>query len=540
MNAAPASLIPPSSNPVAVESAGRSGANAPAADSFEALLGRTQTRPAFSRPNLLEKGQIFARRAVTKLGEGANSLRPAKQPKAYHAVGKSGRALQEDIESAQARSAQTKKPAEPAQPAFAGETAPARDDAAEELSAQTHEEHEGERLSRNQQLEDLSALAQAALFTNGGLLLAPSPEEETLSNPNPSGSRVDSDGGKEVIGAAETAIAPENDELSNAQTPVEFPSTEPVKSGASLKLKEGGESKLAFDAEARFGKAAHADKISEALQAEAQTEISAESGASAKMQETIQSGPQRVSPVTSGTTTLDNPGTGEAAELSKTIEMAAAVTEPQSLAGQQSQGGPRDFSSDTSRLLAADLAVQRGFSVPPGASALAASEWAPRAGLISKVAEDMWAAVSEFKVKGGDHVEVQLRPDEQTRLHIEIRHAQGEMEVRARLEGGDPFALASGWNDLRDSLATRGVTLRQLESEWPPHQQSGQPQAQAGFDAETRREAFAQARHRRLLEEVAAPVRAARPPSSQPVASVKATRAEPMRWGAERGWEGWA
>ncbi len=560
MNAATTHPVRPSHNPIAVEPIDRSAGDAPAGDSFAAMLGRTQTPFVAVRPNVLGKDQAFARRDASKPSAREDFPQSLKQPSTRREISKPGSAEQGN------RAAQAEKAAKQTRSEKSKRSENLKGDAAEESSAEIQEVREARRA---EQAEEVSALVQCVFLPNSQLqpnlaqpeFVAEESEsfasgENALTEAFDQTAEMVSPETAEMVSPETTElVSPETTELvspetsgkaqsANAKTASEVkPSRAEGESSvasatdAPLKpehLKNGKAPELAFDVESRFGNAAHADKADEANKAELATKLAE----SARVSELAKAAKQaeKISPARAGEVPSRVVNAAASVKPAEAMEMLSDVRGQRSFAGQADAGTPRDFSAETPRVFAADLAVQRGFSVPGVASAL---EVAPRAGMISKLTEDMWAAVNEFKVKGGDRVEVQLQTDAQTRMRLEILHERGVVEVRARLEGGDLMALASGWNDLQDSMAGRGVTLRQLESELPPRQQNGQPQSQPAFDAETRREAFAQARQRRLLEEEASPMHVR--PSISAAAAVKVgNSAAPVRPGTRRGWESWA
>lgn len=511
MNATTTNSVRPNPNPIAIEPASRSTGDAPAGDSFEALLGRTQIHPgAVSRQNVLEKGQAFGSRATSKPGTRQDFRQSLKSSTSRREICKPERTEQGN------RAGQVEKSAKAAQ---AGKAS--ADAAAEELR---DEQREACGTRPAEHAEEISAWAQAAWLQNNQVPPPCLAKEEFVPEES-SGSAGEEKVAGEIFDSATELLS---DKSARAKVEKQV-AIEPGVPEKPEHLKDGKVPELAFDVEKRFGNAAHADKTAEAAKLDPAAKL-VEPATLVKQAEKIS--PARAEEISTRA--------GNAIGAVKTPEAVATLTEAR---GQQPSNQHRDsgasgnFSTDTTRLLAADLAVQRSFSVSGGASAMVA---VPSAGMISKLTEDVWAAVNEFKVKGGDRVEVQLQTDAQTRLRLEIWHERGAVEVRARLEGGDLMALTSGWSDLQNSMADRGVTLRQLESELPQRQQPGQSQAQLSFDAEARRDAFAQARQRRLLaEEGAAPLRALRPVIPA-VAAVKAGTPSAVRAGDRRGWESWA
>ena len=571
MNAATTNPVRPSHNPIAVEPADRSAGDAPAGDSFAALLGRTQTPFVAIRPSVLGKDQAFARRDAAKPSAREEVFQSLKQSGTRRGTGQPARAEQGE------RSVQSEKAAKQASSGKGKRAEGLTDDVAEESQSEIQEARDARRAG---QVDEVSAFVQCVFLPNSQAqpnLVQPEFVAEQLG-----GFASEENALTETFDQAAEMVSPEMvspemvspemvspemvspemvspemvspEMVSPEMVSPEMAQSADTKTAAEVKpfhaedekniatttavpekpehLKNGKAPELAFDVESRFGNAAHADKADEASKVQLGTKLAESTKASelakaAKQAEKVSSVRAEEIPSRAGNAVAS-------AKMTEAMEMLADARGQGLFAEQRDAGTSRDFSTATPRVFAADLVVQRGFGVPTN---LSAGDTASRAGVVSKLTEDMWAAVSEFKVKGGDRVELQLQTDEQTRLRLEIFHHRGVVEVRARLEGGDLMALTAGWNDLQNFMAERGVTLRQLESELPPRQQNAQPQQQSAFDAEARREAFTQARQRRLLEEEASPMRV-RP--SIPTAAAVQAAASPVRPGTRRGWESWA
>lgn len=599
MNAATTNPVRSRPDPIAIEPAHRSTEDAPAGDSFEALLGRTQVgrtqvKPsALSRQNVFEKGQAFARRSADKPNAHQEFFESLKQSGSRRETGSAEQGV---------RAEQLERLKETVCSDESEETA---QDVAGESRSENLEERDARRSER---AEEMPAWAQAVWLPNNQVP-PPGLAKEVFVSEESSGSAAAEavvaeffDPSTESLVAQEKEVEAYQDSIRSADSDTEFVVAEkqegaapvspgsaellremepqdgtetvtleeplqnvaaktgtpenPVRAGSEKRaatelgvpekpehLKDNKAPELAFDVEKRFGNAAHADKTDEALKAgeAVKPELAAKSVEPTKLGEPTKPVKQaeKIGPARAEEGPLRSENRTEAAKTPEAVATLAEARGQRPSLEQHDSGASRNFSADTTmtRVLAADLAVQRSFNVSGVASAM---ETAPRAGVISKLTEDVWAAVNEFKVKGGDRVEVQLQPDAQTRLRLEISHERGVVEVRARLEGGDLMALTSGWSNLQDSMADRGVMLRQLESELPPRQQPGQSQTQSSFDAEARREAFAQARQQRLLvEEEAAAPRVLRP-SATSVAPAKVSPPADVRPSDRRGWESWA
>ncbi len=536
MNAATTNPVRPSHNPIAVEPADRSAGEAPAGDSFAALLGRTQTPFVAIRPSVLGKDQAFARRDAAKPSAREEVFQSLKQSGTRRGTGQPARAEQGE------RSVQSEKAAKQASSGKSKRAEGLTDDVAEESQSEIQEARDARRAG---QVDEVSAFVQCVFLPNSQVqpnLVQPEFVAEQLGGFASEENALTETFDQAAEMVSPEMVSPEMAQSADTKTAAEVKPfhAEDEKNIATTTavpekpehLKNGKAPELAFDVESRFGNAAHADKADEASKVQLATKLAESTKASelakaAKQAEKVSSVRAEEIPSRAGNAVAS-------AKMTEAMEMLADARGQGLFAEQRDAGTSRDFSTATPRVFAADLVVQRGFGVPTN---LSAGETASRAGVVSKLTEDMWAAVSEFKVKGGDRVELQLQTDEQTRLRLEIFHHRGVVEVRARLEGGDLMALTAGWNDLQNFMAERGVTLRQLESELPPRQQNAQPQQQPAFDAEARREAFTQARQRRLLEEEASPMRV-RP--SIPTAAAVQAAASPVRPGTRRGWESWA
>ena len=536
MNAATTNPVRPSHNPIAVEPADRSAGDAPAGDSFAALLGRTQTPFVAIRPSVLGKDQAFARRDAAKPSAREEVFQSLKQSGTRRGTGQPARAEQGE------RSVQSEKAAKQASSGKSKRAEGLTDDVAEESQSEIQEARDARRAG---QVDEVSAFVQCGFLANSQVqpnLVQPEFVAEQLGGFASEENALTETFDQAAEMVSPEMVSPEMAQSADTKTAAEVKPfhAEDEKNIATTTavpekpehLKNGKAPELAFDVESRFGNAAHADKADEASKVQLGTKLAESTKASelakaAKQAEKVSSVRAEEIPSRAGNAVAS-------AKMTEAMEMLADARGQGLFAEQRDAGTSRDFSTATPRVFAADLVVQRGFGVPTN---LSAGDTASRAGVVSKLTEDMWAAVSEFKVKGGDRVELQLQTDEQTRLRLEIFHHRGVVEVRARLEGGDLMALTAGWNDLQNFMAERGVTLRQLESELPPRQQNAQPQQQSAFDAEARREAFTQARQRRLLEEEASPMRV-RP--SIPTAAAVQAAASPVRPGTRRGWESWA
>jgi hypothetical protein len=141
-----------------------------------------------------------------------------------------------------------------------------------------------------------------------------------------------------------------------------------------------------------------------------------------------------------------------------------------------------------------------------------------------------------------DTLEVVVRPDAQTQLHLHVAQRDGFVEVRARLESGPATrdGLAAHWAQLQQSLAPQGIRLAPLaegHSHFLP-QPSGTPHFSASSDGEASGFAFqsqSQSRDRGAHDSQSdvAPSRAEQPlPESR--------HSTPRAGGSQPAWESWA
>ena len=79
--------------------------------------------------------------------------------------------------------------------------------------------------------------------------------------------------------------------------------------------------------------------------------------------------------------------------------------------------------------------------------------------------EKIWNAVSTFRARGGDELVVKLQPDSKTEVQLTIKYGNAGVEIQARMQQGDSQQLASGWSELQQALANRGVSLSDLVRE---------------------------------------------------------------------------
>ena len=129
-------------------------------------------------------------------------------------------------------------------------------------------------------------------------------------------------------------------------------------------------------------------------------------------------------------------------------------------------GGASSQQQDLPREQAKEFTAPIQATSAPAATGTAATQaFTPAPGQISATLEKIWNAVTTFRTKGADQWTVKLQAENQTQMELTIRYSQGGLEIQARLGQGDGQQLAGQWNELQQSLAERGVTLRNLDRE---------------------------------------------------------------------------
>ena len=129
-------------------------------------------------------------------------------------------------------------------------------------------------------------------------------------------------------------------------------------------------------------------------------------------------------------------------------------------------GGASSQQQDLPREQAKEFTAPIQATSAPAATGTAATHaFTPAPGQISATLEKIWNAVTTFRTKGADQWTVKLQAENQTQMELTIRYSQGGLEIQARLGQGDGQQLAGQWNELQQSLAERGVTLRNLDRE---------------------------------------------------------------------------
>ena len=128
-------------------------------------------------------------------------------------------------------------------------------------------------------------------------------------------------------------------------------------------------------------------------------------------------------------------------------------------------GGASSQQQDLPREQAREFtAPVQAIATPVATGTAATQAFTPVPGQISATLEKIWNAVTTFRTKGADQWTVKLQAENQTQMELTIRYSQGGLEIQARLGQGDGQQLAGQWNELQQSLAERGVTLREFGS----------------------------------------------------------------------------
>ena len=151
----------------------------------------------------------------------------------------------------------------------------------------------------------------------------------------------------------------------------------------------------------------------------------------------------------------------EAAKPALVEELRPATSaEVSSQAGSQQQDLPREEAKENTLPPAPVMTVA---SAATGTGAVQA--FTPSAGVITPMMEKIWNAVSTFRARGGDELVVKLQPDSKTEVQLTIKYGSAGVEIQARMQQGDSQQLTSGWSELQQALADRGVSLSDLVRE---------------------------------------------------------------------------
>lgn len=80
----------------------------------------------------------------------------------------------------------------------------------------------------------------------------------------------------------------------------------------------------------------------------------------------------------------------------------------------------------------------------------------------SNLATHITEQAVHFKSSGLDSMQVVLKPDPKTEIHLEFVTRDGQIEAHARVASGDIQQLGHNWTHLQDSLAQQGIRLLPL------------------------------------------------------------------------------
>ncbi|HVK58791.1 MAG TPA: hypothetical protein VM735_08435, partial [Candidatus Kapabacteria bacterium] len=71
--------------------------------------------------------------------------------------------------------------------------------------------------------------------------------------------------------------------------------------------------------------------------------------------------------------------------------------------------------------------------------------------------------VELLRTSGQGKLDVVLRPDSQTQLHLQVERVNGQILVQARCDRGDFLRLEANWSAVQQSLANQGVRVEALQ-----------------------------------------------------------------------------
>jgi hypothetical protein len=84
--------------------------------------------------------------------------------------------------------------------------------------------------------------------------------------------------------------------------------------------------------------------------------------------------------------------------------------------------------------------------------------------LNQRVVSEIQPHIQVIRAAAQDRLEVVLRPDACTELHVELTRSEGLIHVHVRCEKGDVQALQAEWGNVQTALAVQGVRVDALES----------------------------------------------------------------------------
>jgi hypothetical protein len=132
--------------------------------------------------------------------------------------------------------------------------------------------------------------------------------------------------------------------------------------------------------------------------------------------------------------------------------------------------------------------------------------------------------VELLKSSTTEKLDVVIRPDAQTELHLQVEKVNGQVQVQARCDRGDFTALETHWSTIQNTLGSQGIRVEPLQ------QGSGAQLQQNGAHTSQN----SPGRHSNDREE--------RPAHfiEQELTNRQATRPKASRGSAARGWQSWA
>ncbi len=71
--------------------------------------------------------------------------------------------------------------------------------------------------------------------------------------------------------------------------------------------------------------------------------------------------------------------------------------------------------------------------------------------------------IVNFRKAGLESLQVVLKPDSGTELHLHLTQHGGQIEVQIRCDRGDAQQLGAGWSRLQETFAQNGIRLAPLE-----------------------------------------------------------------------------
>ena len=77
--------------------------------------------------------------------------------------------------------------------------------------------------------------------------------------------------------------------------------------------------------------------------------------------------------------------------------------------------------------------------------------------------EEIGGHVQLLRTTGHDRLEVVVRPDGRTELHLQISRTEGLIHVQVRCDRGDYGALEAQWSTVQSALAAQGIRLENLQ-----------------------------------------------------------------------------